>query len=125
MPLKAQFLRFVLVGITATLSTYFILILLVEAWQVNVIVASVAGYIVGIVVNYKLNYGFTFQSTRHHHILLPKFLVVALTGLALNTGTMSAGINWLGIHYMLAQLFAVAIVLAWSFAANRLWVFTE
>jgi putative flippase GtrA len=101
------------------------LVLLVEVWQVNAIAASVAGYIVGIVVNYSLNYGFTFQSKRRHHILVPKFLVVALTGLALNTITMSVGVSWLEIHYMLAQLIAVAIVLVWSFAANRLWVFAE
>ncbi len=123
--IRTQFLRFILVGVAATLSTYLILIILVEAWQVNVIVASVAGYIVGIVVNYKLNYGFTFRSSRHHHVLVPRFLVVVLVGLLLNIGIMSAGINWFGIHYVLAQLAAVAVVLIWSFAANRLWVFTD
>jgi putative flippase GtrA len=122
---KAQFFRFFLVGVAATLSTYATLILLVEIWQVNAIVASVVGYIVGIAVNYKLNYRFTFRSSHHHRFLLPKFLVVMIAGLLLNIVIMFIGISWIGIHYALAQLAAVAIVLVWSFAANRLWVFAD
>jgi putative flippase GtrA len=97
----------------------------VEAWQINVIVASVIGYIVGIVVNYALNYGFTFQSKQHHQHLIPKFIVVMMVGLLLNTGIMFVGVNWFDINYVLAQLAAIAVVLIWSFTANRLWVFTE
>lgn len=125
MRLKAQFLRFVLVGITATLSTYTFLIVLVEAWQTDVIVASIIGYIVGIVVNYSLNYAFTFQSKKHHQVLVPKFIAVMIVGLLLNTGIMFVGVNWFGIHYIFAQLAAVAVVLIWSYAVNRLWVFTD
>jgi putative flippase GtrA len=107
------------------MSTYIILIVLVEAWQINVIVASVIGYIVGIVVNYTLNYGFTFQSKLHHHILVPRFVMVMMVGLLLNTGIMFAGVNWFRINYVLAQLAAIALVLIWSYTANRLWVFTN
>ena len=125
MRLKTQFLRFILVGFAATLITYIILIVLVETWQINVIVASVIGYIVGIVVNYELNYGFTFQSKQHHHILVPRFVMVMMVGLLLNTGIMFVGVNWFDINYVLAQLAAIAVVLIWSFTANRLWVFTQ
>jgi putative flippase GtrA len=122
---KSQFLRFALVGATATLTTYLVLILLVEIWHMNVILASVLGYIAGIAVNYKLNYGFTFRSARQHRIVIPKFILVALVGLLLNTGLMYVAVIWVGIHYVLAQLAAVAIVLIWSFTINRLWVFTK
>ena len=123
MVFRTQFLRFIMVGATATLTTYLILIFLVEIWRMNVIGASVLGYVAGIAVNYKLNYGFTFRSERQHRILIPKFVVVALTGLLLNTGLMFIGVNLFGIHYVLAQLAAVAVVLIWSFSINRLWVF--
>ena len=113
-----------MVGVTSTLSTYIVLILLVEISKVDVIAASVVGYVVGIVVNYTLNYGFTFRSKRHHRILVPKFLFVMIVGLLLNTGIMFVGVNWVGIHYGLAQLAAIAVVLTWSYTANRLWVFT-
>lgn len=125
MRLKTQFLRFILVGVTATLTTYLFLIVLVELWQVNVIIASVIGYVAGIVVNYLLNYGFTFQSKQHHLNLVPKFILVMLVGLLLNTGLMFVGIYWFGMHYVLAQLAAITVVLIWSFTANRLWVFAD
>ena len=112
-----------MVGAASTLTTYLILIFLVEIWRMNVIGASVLGYIAGIAVNYKFNYGFTFRSERQHRNLIPKFFVVALAGLLLNTGLMFVGVNWFGIHYVLAQLVAVAVVLIWSFSINRLWVF--
>lgn len=114
-----------MVGITATLSTYLVLILLVEVWQVSILLASIIGYIVGIIVNYLANYGFTFQSNRHHRILIPKFLVVMFVGLLINVAIMVIGIHWIGIHYVLAQLAAVVVVLGWSFSANRLWVFAD
>jgi putative flippase GtrA len=122
---RTQFLRFVMVGATATLTTYLILIFLVEIWRMNVIGASVLGYLAGIAVNYKLNYGFTFRSERQHRIVIPRFIFVALVGLLLNTGLMFVGVSWFGIHYILSQLAAVAVVLIWSFSINRLWVFTN
>ncbi len=114
-----------MVGATATFTTYLILIFLVEIGRMNVIGASVLGYVAGIAVNYKLNYGFTFRSERQHRIVIPKFIFVALVGLLLNTGLMFVGVNWFGVHYILAQLAAVAVVLVWSFTINRLWVFTN
>lgn len=114
-----------LVGATATLSTYILLIFFVEVWQMNAVAASVIGYIAGIIVNYSLNHGFTFRSKRAHRVLIPKFLFVMLVGLLLNIGIMFAGVTWLGIHYALAQLAAIAVVLTWSFTANRHWVFTD
>lgn len=123
MQLTNQFLRFVLVGIAATLTTYILLIFFVEVWHINAVLASLIGYIAGIVVNYTFNYGFTFRSERSHRVLIPKFLLVMMVGLLLNTCIMFAGVDWLGINYLLAQLAAISVVLTWSFSANRLWVF--
>ena len=123
--LKNQFLRFVLVGTAATLTTYAVLIVGVEFLHVNAITASVIGYALGIVVNYILNYRFTFGSDQRHHVVIPKFLTVMIVGMFINAAVMFLGINWLGFHYMLAQLAAVGVVLLLSFTANRLWAFAD
>jgi len=123
--LKNQFLRFVLVGTTATITTYAVLIVGVEGLHVNAIAASVVGYVLGIMVNYILNYRFTFGSDQRHHVVIPKFLTVMVIGMFINAAVMYMGINWLGFHYMLAQLAAVAVVLMLSFTANRLWAFAD
>ena len=114
-----------LVGTAATVTTYTVLIVGVEVLHVNAITASVVGYVLGILVNYILNYRFTFGSVQQHHVVIPKFLTVMIVGMFINAAVMYLGINWLGFHYMLAQLAAVGVVLLLSFTANRLWAFAD
>jgi putative flippase GtrA len=123
--LKNQFLRFALVGSAATITTYAILIVGVEGLHINAVAASVTGYLLGIGVNYFLNYRYTFGSDQHHHVVIPKFLAVMMVGMFINAAVMYTGTNWLGFHYMLAQLAAVVIVLMLSFTANRFWAFAD
>lgn len=123
--MKNQFLRFALVGTAATITTYAILIIGVEGLHINAVAASVTGYLLGIGVNYFLNYRYTFGSDQHHHVVIPKFLAVMMVGMFINAAVMYTGTNWLGFHYMLAQLAAVVIVLMLSFTANRFWAFAD
>ena len=123
--MKKQILKFSLVGVTATLSTYGVLIVLVEARQWGVMPASVTAYLAGAGVNYLLNYRFTFGSTQPHRVAIPRFATVLAVGLVLNAAIMYYAVNWLGVHYLLAQLMAVVVVLTWSFTLNRLWAFAS
>ena len=123
--MKNQFLRFALVGTAATITTYAILIVGVEGLHINAVVASVTGYMLGIGVNYILNYRYTFGSDQHHHVVIPKFLAVMVVGMVINAAVMYTGTYWLGFHYMLAQLAAVVVVLMLSFTANRFWAFAD
>lgn len=123
--MKNQFLRFALVGVSATITTYIVLVVGVEIFHINAVIASVVGYAMGIVVNYALNYRYTFRSDQLHHVVLPRFLLVMVLGMFFNAVIMYSGISWLGTNYMLAQLYAVAIVFMLSFTVNRLWTFSD
>ena len=123
--MKRQFLRFALVGTVATMTTYSVLIVGVENLHMNAVTASIAGYMLGMIVNYILNYRYTFSSEQQHQVVLPKFVLVMVIGMLINAGVMFIGIDWLGIHYMLAQLAAVAVVFMLSFTANRMWTFVN
>ena len=120
-----QFFRFALVGLVATATTYAVLVGLVELMHADPVAASVAGYLVGMVVNYLLNYHYTFRSGQRHHVAAPKFVVVLLIGLAINTALMHLGVNRLGLNYMLVQLGAIAVVMTWNYLANRYWSFAD
>jgi putative flippase GtrA len=123
--MSTQFLRFIFVGLVATLTTYGVLIAGVELLHVNPVLSSVTGYFLGICVNYVLNYRFTFVSDKKHQVVMPKFLTVMFVGMIMNAVIMWTGITCLKMHYMLAQLTAVALVLIWSYSANRLWAFAD
>jgi putative flippase GtrA len=117
-----QFLVFAAVGAVGTAAHYATLIALVQIWRVSPPVATTAGFAVGALVNYVLNYRITFASNARHAHALPKFLTIAAIGAALNYGI----VWWLtgrGVHYLLAQVVSTGVVLVLNYAANRAWTF--
>ncbi|OQA33836.1 MAG: GtrA-like protein [Betaproteobacteria bacterium ADurb.Bin341] len=123
--LLRQFFRFSGVGCVSAVAHYGLLILLVQVAGVDAVIASAAGALLGAVVNYALNYRFTFRSNKAHHESVRKFVVVALVGLGLNTLLMWVLVDGLRAHYLLAQVLTTGLVLIWSFSGNRFWTFHE
>lgn len=118
-----QFFLFAGIGAVGTLVQYAVLVTLVQLARAEPVISSAAGMVGGAVVNYILNYRYTFKSRKSHGEALGKFMTVAVAGLALNTLVMKLAIETFALHYLLAQVVATGIVLAWNFAGNRLWTF--
>jgi putative flippase GtrA len=116
-----QFLGYAGVGAIGTAGHYAVYIALVNV-GIGVTGSSVAGFIVGALINYGLNYRYTFKSDQPHRRAMSKFFSVALVGLLLNTLIVFA-LDRLRWHFLLAQMVATLIVLVWNFAANRHWTF--
>jgi putative flippase GtrA len=121
--MTTQFLRYACVGAVGTAAHYVVLIALVQGAGAAPIAASIAGSIVGAFANYALNHQFTFASGRAHRIALPRFLVIAGTGVALNAAVMAAMLAVVSPHYLVAQVVATGVVLVAGFLANRRWTF--
>jgi len=121
--IASQFLRFATVGGIATAIQYLILIALVQGVNMNAVWASSIGFVISAFCNYLLNYHFTFQSNVEHRRAVIKFFIVAGVGLVLNSLTMLIATEYLGMHYLLAQVLATGLVLVWNFTGNRLWTF--
>jgi putative flippase GtrA len=118
-----QFAKFSGVGAIGTAAHYLTLVSLVEGLQLQPVLASSAGALVGALVNYILNYHYTFRSDQAHLSALTKFLTIATIGFVLNGLLMSLLAIHLGMHYLLAQVITTALVLVWNFLGNRLWTF--
>lgn len=123
--LSRQFVTFALIGLVGTAGHYAVLIGLVQSGIATPTVATTLGFAVGAVINYALNYRFTFASDRPHREALPRFLTVAATGAGLNYLVVRTGIDGFALHYMLAQVLATGLVLLWTFSINRLWTFNK
>ncbi|MDH5512964.1 MAG: GtrA family protein [Gammaproteobacteria bacterium] len=123
--LAIQFLRFAMVGGIATAIHFLILITLVRGADMNAVWASALGFTFSAICNYYLNYRFTFRSNTAHRHAVMKFVAVACVGLALNSLTMLIATEYLGTHYLLAQVIATGLVLLWSFSGNRWWTFNR
>ncbi|MBS0309050.1 MAG: GtrA family protein [Proteobacteria bacterium] len=118
-----QFVRFAGVGCVSAIGHYGLLILLVHGAGVAAVPASSAGALLGALINYSLNYRFTFQSNKKHTESVGKFALVAVIGLLLNTLLMWIGVDLLHLYYLLSQILTTGLVMVWSFLGNRFWTF--
>jgi len=121
--LLRQFVKFTGVGFVTAIGHYGLLIALVQLAAVPAVPASAAGALLGAVINYSLNYRYTFRSTRQHREAVLRFAAIAAIGLVLNTLFMWVGVVLIGAHYLLSQVVTTGLVLIWSFAGNRYWTF--
>jgi putative flippase GtrA len=120
--LTGRLVRFGLVGGVATGLQYLLLIVLVREAGLWPTVASGVGFAISAVVNYLLNYHFTFRSRRPHGPALARFMTLAVVGLAINSVLMQVllGAGW---YYLVAQLGATTVVFLWNFVGNSVWTF--
>jgi len=121
--LPGQFFFFAAMGMFGTMAHYGVLIALVQAAHVNPILASTAGFTLGALTNYMLNYRFTFCSKQRHSTTIGKFYTVALIGLCFNALIMSFLTQRLEVHYLVAQVMTTSVVCLWNFGGNRMWTF--
>lgn len=120
-----QFILFATIGAVGTAGHFLTLILLVELASVSAVWATTAGFIVGALINYILNYHFTFRSDKAHREAMSKFFIVATVGAGINMLIMYFGVDILILFYLLVQVIASSVVLLWTFTANKLWTFAE
>lgn len=117
------FRRYTLVGAVATMVHYLVLVTLVGRAGVQPELATAIGATCGTAAAYAGNGRFTFASRVPHQLALPRFGLVAATGAIANGAIVWLGTELLGLHYLVPQIFATAIVLAGGFALNRSWTF--
>jgi putative flippase GtrA len=118
-----RFLRYAGAGAIGTALHWAVLVALVQLASVGAVVASTVGAIAGALVNYGLNHQFTFASTKSHSHALPRFAIVALGGIALNTVVVAGMLAYVTSHYLVAQVAATGAVLVAGFLVNRSWTF--
>lgn len=121
-PPAAPLVRYAAVGAAATAVHYALLTAAVEAGHWPAWLASGAGALLGAQVAFWANRRYTFA---HRGPWVPawcRFHATALAGALLGMALVAGGVA-LGLHYLLAQAVATAVVMLASFAANRRWAF--
>ncbi len=122
-PILRQVVAFAGVGVVATLCHYVVLVLLVEAKALPVVPASAVGALVGAIVGYRLNYRLAFDSSAPHGKTAPRYLIIAVLALGVNTFLMAVLHGHFSLPYLIAQIITTGIVFFLTFSANRLWTF--
>jgi putative flippase GtrA len=120
-----QFAKYAAVGAIATLIYMGMLVALVEVLRLDPVLSSVISFIFILVGSYFANQYWTFRSGRGHLYSIPRYVVVSLSGLSLNTGIMYLTVNVLGWWYILGQMVAIFVVPLSNFLLNFYWSFRE
>jgi len=111
------------VGATGTAIQYLVLGTLVRTHVLGVVAASCVGALCGAIVNYGLNYRFTFRNAPPHRTAAPRFVLVAAAALGLNGALMFVLTHWTPLPWLPAQCITTACVLLLTYTASSVWTF--
>jgi putative flippase GtrA len=118
-----QFIRYFISGSTALVVHLGVLALLVELFATNETMASGAGFVVAVMVNYTIQHTWVFEAEGRHKEHLPRYVVVTLLTFALNLGLFWVAVNVAQVWYPVAQVFTTGVVFILNFVINRQFTF--
>lgn len=123
-PLRGQIVRFAVVGMAATLTHVVAALALHGGMKLSPLWANFVAFCAAVLVSYFGHRGWTFAVEGRHGIGFPKFLSVALAGLAASQAIVYAMVEVIGWPYRLALVAVVVIVPGLSFLFIRHWAFS-
>lgn len=118
-----QVARFAVVGGAATATHLSVGLLLAEHLAVAPFWANFAAFSAAVFVSYFGNLMWTFDMAAAGVGRLPRFVVVALCGLAANQAIVFAAVNMAGWNYRVALAIVLLVVPVLTYLASRQWVF--
>lgn len=118
-----HFWRYCIVGGLAALLHFMVLIALVEGFQVVPTWASAIGFCLAVILNYVLQYYWTFAADGSHGRMFSLFAVFAVLTLVINTGVFWLCNEAADLPYLLSQVIATGTVVLINFQLNRRYVF--
>lgn len=119
-----EFLKFLHVGLLTNIVYFSVLALLRFAWDAPLWLDAAAAYFCSALFNYALHYRFTFKSTERHRTAILRYIALQTGALTLNSTILQALVVDLGLHYVIGQGVAIAVVTGLTFLINRRWVFS-
>jgi putative flippase GtrA len=115
--------KFGIVGVSNTLITFAVYLLLLKGFGVWYLAASAVGFIAGATNGFLLNRRWTFRGHVGDALTPVRWAIVQSCGLGINEGLLYLFVHDARLDKLLAQAFATAVVTITTFFANRAWTF--
>ena len=123
LPLFLQLFRFGMVGLTAASIPFATVVLLVESFLLEPLIANIFGFMVSFQLSYWGHRLWTFQDTAAlHRTTFPKLLLVQTLNFSANEMLFYVFLS-LHLPYPLALLIVLTILPIFTFVSSKLWVF--
>lgn len=117
----SRFVRYALVGVAGVLINTAVLYLLVELAGFPHLPAAAISSEVSILTNFVLNEIWTFRDARgssHPFRRAVQYNTVALGGMVITLAVLFALTNWLGMHYLIANLISIGAATLSNYMLN-------
>ncbi len=119
-----QIMKFGVVGAVAFVIDYGLLALLTEVFAINYLVSATVSFTASVVFNYvaSMRYVFTHKDGLSRRREFAIFVTLSVIGLLINNFCMWAGVELLGIHYLVTKIGATFIVMVWNFVTRKIFL---
>jgi putative flippase GtrA len=124
--LDARFLKYGITGVIGMAIDFSVTWLCKEKLRFNKYVSNSLGFCFAVMNNFLLNRYWTFsQNTQPFSNQMAKFILVSVTGLAINNILLYFLVNKAKKNFYLLKLVVIALVFFWNFIANSLFTFNS
>ena len=122
--LIAQVLKFGVVGGTAFLIDYSIMIALTEFFGINYLISSGISFVVSVIYNYILSVHWVFDVDKNGNKKkeFVVFILLSVIGLGLNQLLMWIFVSKVHVFYMLSKIFVTVIVMIYNFVTRKIFL---
>lgn len=124
-----QFIRFCMVGVLNTSTTFFTYIILTRSLAFffeHYLFAEAIAYMCGSVISFILNKRWTFRAdTKVSAFEVARFYTALGSGLLVNLGVLYVFVDVLYIYDTVSVALTLCVTIAWNFLFMKLWVFKK
>ena len=120
-----QILKFIVVGGSAFLIDYLLMIFLKEVIHINYLVASIISFCVSVIYNYLLSIFWVFETDKSKSTTttFTVFIVLSVIGLVINTIMMYLLVDGTKLMpYTWAKIIATAVVMVYNFISRKIFL---
>lgn len=123
--LSRSVFSFGVIGVLATVTHVAVFSVLVELGLATPVAASIPAFLAALVISYFANHHWTFDMRGAHIKHMPRFTLVSVLGLGLNTLITYVVVDVWGGWYGFALAAVILVVPAVTFLLNRHWTYAK
>jgi putative flippase GtrA len=123
---KSRFGKYLAVGVLSAGIEFFLLVLLVERFKVELFVANTFAFIFTSAINYLLSRIWVFERTGvRKRKEFPVFMFFVTCGLLINQAGLYFLTEFFNIDYRIAKIMSISLVVVWNFMTRKRIVFKK
>ncbi|MBO6609667.1 GtrA family protein [Altererythrobacter sp.] len=120
--LAKEWIRFGIVGVTATISYTVVSLSVFEIWM-SALIANLIGYLASVGISYFGHARFSFRSRQRHAVQGPRFIALSGFTYLLTNAILYAGLEVLKLGFLISTIVVACSIPVITWAIARRWVF--